>query len=187
MQTLRRLRNTVTPAHLRQRYLETGLWNSDTLAEMVARHAREQPAATAVVDRLGARRVSYAELDADASRVAGFLVEQGVEQGDVVAVQLPNWYETITIALGIFRIGAVINPMLPVYRGKELRHMLRVGETKVIFTPRSYRNFDHLALVEELRDELTELRAHVVVGDAAGRAVSFDQVMRTAGEASRPA
>ena len=35
------------------------------------------------------------------------------------------------LALGIFKLGAIINPMLPVYRGRELRHMLRVGETKV--------------------------------------------------------
>jgi acyl-CoA synthetase (AMP-forming)/AMP-acid ligase II len=187
MPTLRRLRNTVTPAERRQYYLDKGLWNSDTLAEVVARHAQDRPTATAVVDRLGERRVSYAELDADANRVAAFLAEQGVEQGDVVAVQLPNWYETVTIALGIFKLGAVINPMLPVYRGRELRHMLRVGETKVIFTPRIYRNFDYLALVEELRDDTPNLRAHVVVCDnASARALSFDQVMSTSSAAPKP-
>jgi acyl-CoA synthetase (AMP-forming)/AMP-acid ligase II len=186
MQTLRRLRNTVTPADRRQYYLDRGLWNADTLADVVARHARERPSAPAVVDRLGERRVSYADLDADANKVAAFLAEQGVEQGDVVAVQLPNWYETVTIALGIFKLGAVINPMLPVYRGKELRHMLRVGETKVIFTPRTYRNFDYLALVEELRDDTPELRAHVVVGEAGARALPFEQVTRSAGKPPQP-
>jgi len=175
---MRRLRNVVTPADRRQHYLETGLWNADTLTGRVARHAVERPTAVAVVDNLGARCVSYADLEADASRIAGFLAERGVERGDVVAIQLPNWYETVAIAIAIFKLGAVINPMLPVYRARELRHMLRVGETKVIFTPQSYRNFDHLGLIEQLRDELPDLKAHVVVQGAGGRAVPFEDVMR---------
>jgi cyclohexanecarboxylate-CoA ligase len=129
MKTMRRLRNTVTPAARRKQYLDAGLWNADTLAGVVARHAAERPKAVAVVDRLGERRATYAELDGDANRVAAFLAAQGVEPGDVVAVQMPNWYETVTIALGIFKLGAVINPMLPVYRGKELRHMHRRAGT----------------------------------------------------------
>lgn len=180
MKTMRRLRNVVTPPELRKQYVDAGFWNSDTLAGRVAAHAVERPTAEAVIDRLGARRITYAQLDADANRVAGFLAKQGVEQGDVVAVQLPNWYETVAIAVGIFKLGAIINPMLPVYRGRELRHMLRVGETKVVFTPRVYRNFDHLALVEEIRDELAMLRAHVVVDDAegpVGRALPFREVL----------
>jgi acyl-coenzyme A synthetase/AMP-(fatty) acid ligase len=95
--------------------------------------------------------------------VAGFLAGAGVEVGDVVAMQLPNWYETVAVALGAYRIGAVLNPMLPVYRAKELRHMLRVGRTSVIFTPGVYRNFDHAALIESLRSELPELREHIVI------------------------
>ena len=179
MKTMRRLRNTVTPAARRKHYLDAGLWNADTLAGMVAKHAKDRSTAIAVVDRLGERRATYAELNTDANRVAAFLTGQGVEPGDVVAVQMPNWYETVVIALGIFKLGGVINPMLPVYRGKELRHMLRVGHTKVIFTPRTYRNFDHLALVEELRDEVPSLRAHVVIGEVAGRALSYADIMKT--------
>jgi acyl-CoA synthetase (AMP-forming)/AMP-acid ligase II len=178
---MRRLRNVVTPSDLRKQFVEEGFWDTETLAGMVAKHAVESPEAVAVVDRLGARRVTYAELDSDANRVAAFLTQQRVEQGDVVAVQLPNWYETVAIALGIFKLGAIINPMLPVYRGRELRHMLRVGQTKVIFTPRTYRNFDHLALMEDIRDELTHLRAHVVVDEeriSSGRGLPFGDILR---------
>lgn len=176
-----RLTDMVTAPERRRAYLSHGLWNDDTLPRMVERNANAAPNATAVVDRLGARRITYRQLDADADRVAGFLASRGVEAGDIVAIQLPNWYETVMIALGIFKIGGVINPMLPVYRGKELRHMLRVGETKVIFTPVMYRNFDHLGLVESLRDELPYLREHVVVDGKGGRAISLDEVMRSSG------
>ncbi len=172
-----RLRDVVTPAARRRDYRARGLWNDDTLAERVRSHAQTRDGEVAVVDQLGARRVTFAELDADSDRIAGYLAAQGVEPGDVVAVQLPNWYETVAVAIGIFKTGAVINPMLPVYRSKELRHMLRIGEPKAIFTPAEYRGFDHLAMVEELRDEIPSLRVHVVLEGAGGRAVPFKKVI----------
>ena len=117
----------------------------------------------AVVDLLGERRRTYAELERDARRVAAFLLESGVAPGDVVAVQLPNRYETVAIALGIFMTGAVINPMLPVYRSRELRHMLRVGRTRVMFLPDSYRGHDHVGMVDSLAGDVPELVTRVVV------------------------
>ena len=65
--------------------------------------------------------------------------------GDVVSIQLPNWYEFVVVAVATQRIGGVINPLLPVYRRKELLHVFTVAESKVVCTPASYRNHDHLA------------------------------------------
>jgi acyl-CoA synthetase (AMP-forming)/AMP-acid ligase II len=129
----------------------------------VREHARETPDAVAVVDLLGERRHSYAELQEDARRVAGFLLEAGVSPGDVVAVQLPNRYETVVIALGVLMAGAVVNPMLPVYRSKELRYMLTVGRTRVMFLPDTCRGHDHVSMVGALQPELPELTTRVVV------------------------
>jgi acyl-CoA synthetase (AMP-forming)/AMP-acid ligase II len=167
----------VTPASRRREYLARGLWNGDTLAGVLALHAAQRGHAIAVVDRLGKRRVSFAELDHDSDRIAAFLAASGVAPGDVVAVQLPNWYETVAVAIGIFKAGAVVNPMLPVYRSKELRHMLRVGDTKAIFTPAEYRGFDHVAMIEELRDDIPSLGLHIVVQGKGGRAVPFENVI----------
>lgn len=177
--TERRLKDVVTDAGRRHDYLAKSLWNDVTLAAEVAHHARDRASDVAVVDRLGTRRVTFSELDADSDRVAGYLWRHGVQPGDVVAVQLPNWYETVAVALGVFKVGGVINPMLPVYRSRELRHMLRVGAAKAIFTPAEYRGFDHLAMIEELRDETAALTLHVVVGPAGGRAVPFESVIRS--------
>ena len=44
--------------------------------------------------------------------------------GDVVSVQLPNWYETVAVDLGVLALGAVLNPLLPNYRAHELHHIL---------------------------------------------------------------
>src|SRR5579875_1280017 len=97
----RLLRDIVTSDARRQEYLASGAWDASTLVGRVCAHARTKPDSIAVVDLLGMRRRTYAELEQDALRVASFLIESGVEPGDVVAVQLPNRYETVAIALGI--------------------------------------------------------------------------------------
>ena len=134
-----------------------------TLPAQVRRHARERPNSPAVIDCLGTRTSTFQELDQAADRVAAYLWKLGVEPGHVVAVQLPNWYESVVIDLAVLRIGAVLNPMLPIYRHRELHHMLTVGETRVLFTPGMYRGFDHQALGKNLRSEVPTLSSHVSV------------------------
>lgn len=158
-----RLRDLVTTPNRRDYYLEKGLWNDVTLVQQVRKHAATNPTGIAVVDATGATRVTYSKLDADSNRVANFLVDVGVQVGDVVAVQLPNWYASVAVAVGTLKAGAVINPLLPIYRGVELSHMLAVAQTKVIFTPHEYRGFDHVQLINHLRPKLPYLTTHVVV------------------------
>jgi acyl-CoA synthetase (AMP-forming)/AMP-acid ligase II len=155
----------VTDEARRAEFEREGLWNGDTLAGRVAEHAAAAPESIAVVDRVGERIRTYAQLDADANRVANFLIGAGVAPGDAVSIQMPNWYETVVIDIGVMRAGAVMNPLLPNYRGKELRHMLEVGGVKVFFCPAEYRHFDHAGLAGELRGGLETLEHCVTVAD----------------------
>lgn len=165
--------DTVTSAERRAAYERTGLWNGETLSARVAEHARTAPLSDAVVDLVGERVVSYGQLDADANRLANFLLGAGLNPGGVVSVQMPNWYETVVIDLGTMRAGGVMNPLLPNYRGKELRHMLEVGNVGVFFCPASYRRFDHAALGAELREALPDLDHVVAVEDPANDPDAF--------------
>ncbi len=67
-----------------------------------------------------------------------------------------------------------------------MRYVLRVGETKVVFTPATYRGFDHLAMVEEMRDELPSLVAHVVVDGIGGRATTYAEAIAVDDATSHP-
>jgi len=167
------LEDRVTPPYRRELYESAGLWDSTTLADRVRDHARANGDRIAVVDQDRARCVTYDRLDRDANRVANLLTDMGVGPGDVVAVQLPNWYETVAIAVGILRLGAVINLMLPIYRSKELRHMLNVGKAKVLFTPASYHSFDHIGMVADLLADVPSLLQHIVVDATRDEAAEF--------------
>ena len=155
--------DSVTGAQARARYVSEGYWNDERLSTLVSAHARRLGTATAVVDVGGARECDYRRLDADSNRLANYLIDVGVEPGDVVSVQLPNWYETVVVDVGVMKAGAVINPLLPNYRAKELAYMLGVGDVRVLFTPDRYRGFDHRALGERLRASDCPLVHHVAV------------------------
>src|SRR5262249_15717693 len=92
------------------------------------------------------------------------LVEYGVGKGDVVAFQLPNWWEFTALFYACNRIGAVANPLMPIFRQRELRFMLGFAEAKVAVVPALCRGFDHAAMLRRLGAELPHLRHVFAVG-----------------------
>lgn len=159
------LRDVVTSPERRAEYLADGRWDDTHLSGRLSAAAAEHPDKAAVVDLEGNRVHTFAQLDADASKVAGILRQAGFQRGNVATVQLPNWYETVAIDLGILRAGGVLNPVLPVYRYRELEHVMNTGGVTVLFAPDMYRGFDHAALAVRLRQDVGSLDHTVVVPD----------------------
>jgi 2-aminobenzoate-CoA ligase len=85
----------------------------------------------------------------------------------VVSVQLPNWWEFVVLALAVNRVGAAVNPLMPIFREREMRQMLGLAGSKVLVLPKTFRGFDHEAMARALKPQLPELR-HVVVVDGDG-------------------
>ena len=169
--------DAVTPAVTRQRYLAEGLWDDVTLAARVRDHASTIPEAIAVTD--GAGRYSYGRLCEEAAAAAAGLAELGVGPGTVVSVQLPNRYEFAVLAVAVQSIGAVVNPLLPNYRTRELGTVFTTAVPRVVVTPAEYRGFDHRALVAEVA-EATGVRPHhiVVGGDTGPDATAYQELLR---------
>ena len=153
--------DVVTTPERRAAYLAAGLWDDRTLAGQLRVHAAERPDATAVVDETGSW--TFAELAADAGRVAGSLRATGVGEGAVVSVQLPNRYPAVVVAAAVQGLGAVINPLLPSYRARELAHVFRTARPAAIITPRTYRDHDHVAMVTAVSADTGVAPRHVVV------------------------
>ncbi|MCE6998605.1 amino acid adenylation domain-containing protein [Saccharothrix sp. S26] len=84
---------------------------------LFARQAGLTPDATALVS--GRTRVTYAELDARANRLAHHLAGAGVRPGDVVGVRLPRGVELVVAVLAVLKAGAaytVLDPRFPAAR-----------------------------------------------------------------------
>lgn len=145
-----------------------GWWHDRTINDDLDACVSAWPdklALTAVrVDSGEVRRFSYRELAALADRVAVGLARLGVGRNDVVAMQLPNWWQFSVLYLACSRIGAVLNPMMHIFRERELSFMLKHGEAKVLVVPKLFRGFDHEAMARGLQPSLPHLQRIVVVG-----------------------
>lgn len=126
-------------------------------------------------DRSTPRRFTYRELGTMVDRVAVGLSRLGVGRNDVVSMQLPNSWQFSVLYLACSRLGAVINPLMPIFRERELSFMLKHCEAKVLVVPAVFRNFDHAAMARRLQDGLPSLAHVVVIGS--GGADDFDALL----------
>jgi cyclohexanecarboxylate-CoA ligase len=152
------------------RYASDGTWEHRTIASFQAQRRRDDPDALAVVDHDLA--LSQEELGRYADGVARGLVAAGVRAGDVVLVQLPNWWETLVTFHAVVQLGAVVCPVVPIYRAAELGFILRQARPRVVVTAGDFRNFDHAGMFLELSLELPADERPALVTVRAGRAVA---------------
>jgi cyclohexanecarboxylate-CoA ligase len=142
-------------------YTESGHWRNRLLVDYLDDAVAARPDQTCTIDVRGAH--TYAELAADVEDCAHALLESGVQATDVVSIQLPNWYEWLVIYLAATRIGAVANPLIPIYRDREIGFMAATARTSMLFITESFRNFNYADMVDRLRPDLPDLGETVVV------------------------
>jgi cyclohexanecarboxylate-CoA ligase len=162
-------------------FLAAGLWLAETLDEPLRRGAATHPGRLALVDR--ERRFSYGELWERIERTAGMLAARGVGRGDVVSFQLPNWAEAAIVHHAVALLGAVSNPVIPIYRGHELGFILRQAGSRVLVVPDVFRRFDYRELAAQLLAECEALEHVLVVGEPLAGMESFAAAV----EAAEPA
>src|SRR5258708_7476144 len=165
-----------------------GFWIDKSFDEFLQQTIAATPGKLALLadraDRPEARRFTYAELGDLMSRAAAALKRLGVGPRDVVSVQLPNWWEFAVIALAAFRVGAVVNPLMPIFREHELSYMLDFAETKLLIGPKLFGGFDYEAMAQSLRPRLPKLQHIIAVGGEGAN--SFDQALLSGSERLGP-
>lgn len=107
----------------------------------VHRWAQEKPDDIAVVDARPETTsyLTWADLNARADRAAALLLSLGVGREDRVAIQLPNRAEFVVIAVAAMRIGAVVCPIMPIFRSREVAFALQRSRAKVFVVPEEFR------------------------------------------------
>lgn len=137
------------------RYVEADLWQGRCVHELVDEHAERTPAKEAMCDQT--RRLRYADLVAESTSLARFLLDLGVGRGDCVAVQSGNAVELVVAHLACSRVDATFVPLSDAWRQTELRHLLTVSRAPVILVPPAGER-DFLAEAESIRASLPALR-----------------------------
>jgi long-chain acyl-CoA synthetase len=101
------------------------------LAELLTKSAQDHGDHVAV--KLDDVELSYAMLDGASKHIAGLLRAEGVEPGDRVGIMLPNVPYFPVIYYGVLRLGAVVVPMNPLLKGREVQFYLEDNGAKVLF------------------------------------------------------
>ena len=163
-----------------------GHWRDETLLDHLDRAVARFPDKTAIAavpSESGQEvRLSYREIDRLSDILAARLSEMGVGRGDVVSFQLPNWWQFSLLHLACLKAGAVSNPLMIIFRERELRFMLKLADTKVFVVPATFRNFDYARMAENIRGDLPALKHVFVVGSKGDAA--FETLL--SGEAEAP-
>jgi cyclohexanecarboxylate-CoA ligase len=173
---------------LARHFRENGWWRERTILDDFLAEAALHPDRTAIAeyrhDRPCRHALSFGELKMLSDRFALALADYGVKAGDIVALQLPNWWEAAALAIACMRLRAVPNPIVPIFRERELRFILERTAARLLFVPNCFRGFDHAALGRKLRDTIPTLEHILVVDEEGSGAFARDFLSRPLGDVS---
>jgi acyl-CoA synthetase (AMP-forming)/AMP-acid ligase II len=138
--------------------------DAPTLWQLVEERAAATPGARMLVDERG-RSLTFAEYRAAAERAAAGLAAAGAGEGLVVSWQLPSWIESVVLVAALARLGAIQNPILPIYREREVGFIARQARSRLLIVPSTFRGFDYEAMAGGIAVDVPGLK--VLVSDRA--------------------
>ncbi|MEU6404957.1 AMP-binding protein [Streptomyces sp. NPDC046985] len=142
-----------------------GVWRDEGPLADLRRWTEETPDAAAVIAYradTGMRRLTFRELSAYVERFAGALRELGVGPGQVVVMQLPNWWQVSALLLACARVGAVVAPVMMSIGPRELERVLARLDASVCVTVDRLADVRYADEVAAMTPRLPSLR-HLVV------------------------
>jgi acyl-CoA synthetase (AMP-forming)/AMP-acid ligase II len=117
--------------------------------DLVVRRAEETPDREMAVDEAG-RRLTFGDYRARAERAAAGLAARGVGDGTVVSWVQPTTLESMVLFGALRRLGAVQNPILPIYREREVGFIVRQAGPGLLIVPSVWRGFDYGSLAAQV-------------------------------------
>ncbi|WP_425919348.1 cyclohexanecarboxylate-CoA ligase [Acinetobacter sp. TSRC1-2] len=152
----------------REEMLQQGYWLNKTILQSLNEAVQQYPDKVALVsyktEDQSEKSFTYREMLHTANKISLGLKRLGVQKQDIVSCQLPNWWEFTLLYIACRRIGAILNPLMPIFRERELSFMLKHTESKVFIVPKVFRKFDHEKLAYQLQKNIESLEHVVVVG-----------------------
>ncbi len=112
-------------------------------------------------------KISYAELGSAVEKLAYSLYKMGIRKGDVVSLILPNSPQFVISYYAILKLGAIVNPINPLYTPSELEYIINKAGSKIaIVLDLSYKNLEEIrnktnlrkVIVASIRDYLTGIK-----------------------------
>jgi acyl-CoA synthetase (AMP-forming)/AMP-acid ligase II len=155
---------------LAERTAARGWVGSPTLWGLIEARAEATPDAVLAHEDTGRELTFAGYRDACLAAAAGLFTDHGVGGGTSVSWELPTWNESLVLVGALARLGARQNPLIPIYRGREVSFITAQSGAALLVVPTVYRDFDFAAMAREIaagREGLSVLVAdrHLPEGD----------------------
>lgn len=149
-------------------YYRHGYWTTSRLCD-VWRESAEKYADREYVSDESGLRLTYGEVDEKASRLASWLIDQGVANGDVVSFQIPVWSDFAYVYIATLKVGAVMHPLPKSFNARDLVDSLNAVGSKVFICPTFYHKTDYEEQLLSFYRSIPTLKAVALIDKTAPR------------------
>lgn len=126
-------------------------------------------------------RLTCAQLREKVDKLAISLIKLGINKGDRVLVQLPNWNEFVFSFFALQKIGAIVVLLLPRYMQAEISHLCNLAKPRAWILPEKYGKIDYSPIIEHVLKENPQLEHIISVrGKGTGRFINLEQLISDA-------
>ena len=129
--------------------MSPAIYDVASIWELVEARAAASPDRRMLVDEAD-RAVTFGAFRDRCEVVAAGLQAVGVGPGSVVSWQLPTRIETVVLSMALARLGAVQNPIIHIYREREVAFALRETKAQHVFVPGTWKDFDYASMVGDI-------------------------------------
>lgn len=163
-----------------EKYYTLGAWIGVTFGDIFDRIITSNPHKEALVD--DRTRLTYAQLGEKVDRLAVGMMKIGIEKGDCVLVQLPNWGEFVCAYFAIYKIGGAIVLLVSGHSQIEVSHLASLTNAKAWIVPQKYRKINYLPIIDSVLKTNPELEGRVILArsEDSGRFISLERLMQDA-------
>ena len=182
------------PAAQIAEYTGKGWWTEETVQQLFADRVADYGDELAIVDPpnkadlvdLPGQRASWNDLDRQVDQLAAVLLENGIGEGSVLAVQLPNIVELALAYLAGWRVRAIVSPLPVQYRRHEIVELGTIGAIDAFLTADRVGSRSVVADVVGFASEIPSLASVLYFGpsDVDG-AISVDSAIARLGDGYR--
>lgn len=143
-------------------YYEQGYWADKTLNDIWTAQSKTYYDKEYVADDQGSR-FTYGEVDDKASRLAAWFIDQGIQSGDVITFQFPNWAEFSIVYVACLKVGAVMHPLPRNFNDEDLVYNMNKVGTKSFLCPTFHHKVDYEQQALDIIDRIPSLESIAVL------------------------
>lgn len=146
-----------------EKYYDENIWEHITLGEALERWSEKYKNKIAVIDE--DIELTYKKLNEEVDYYAEGLLNNGINKGDKVLLQLPNCAEFIIISFALFKVGAIPIMGLPAHRKREIKGILEKSEAKAYIAKDKYLGFSYIDMIREIQNEIDKKINVFILGE----------------------